>query len=452
MDEQSYISHYRDVVTFLFVLNCVSMGKKIKITKEFKDAFTVMNGDDPCIFLTGKAGTGKSTLLRYFRKKTKKKHVVLAPTGVAALNVKGQTIHSFFGFHPQININMVKKAHPDRLAVFQNLETIVIDEISMVRADLLDCVDRALRLNRDSRDPFGGVQMIFIGDLFQLPPVVTREEEEYFKSRYASPYFFSADVMKELIVKKIELQQVHRQEEKAFVELLNAVRRGKVTEEVGDELGELHDPFFQPEEEAGEMVHLTTTNKMAKERNDFELRQIEKKEWKLNSLTEGSFGSRKMPSEHEMRIKEGARVMFTVNDTAKRWVNGSTGYVTRIKKNGLAKFPLIEVELDSGEVVDVGHYRWEMVEYTYTGEGFEPEIVGACSQYPLALAWAVTIHKAQGKTFEKVLIDMGWGAFAHGQMYVALSRVTTREGVTLLRPFRKEDVIVDEAVLNFMQQ
>lgn len=422
----------------------------IKITKEFKAAFEAMEKTNDNIFLTGRAGTGKSTLLKYFRKKTKKKHVVLAPTGVAALNVKGQTIHSFFGFHPEIKKDLVRRAHPDTLKIFENLETIVIDEISMVRADLLDCVDRSLQLNRGRKEPFGGVQMIFIGDLFQLPPVVTRQDGDRFETEYPSPYFFSSGAMKGTQLKKIELQTVHRQKDKTFVEKLNAVRSGTVDNKDIEAWNELHDPFFDPTDESEYVVHLTTTNKMAQQRNDHELKKLDGQEWELKARSEGSLGTRKMPSEAKIKLKQGARIMFTTNDPMKRWVNGTLGVVKKIRKKGLSKFPVIDVELEDGERVEVAQHKWEVFEYHYTGKGYEEEIVGAYMQYPIALAWAVTIHKAQGKTFDRVLVDTGWGAFAHGQMYVALSRCTKLDGIRLLKPLKKKDVIVDQAVLDFM--
>ncbi len=422
----------------------------IKLTQEFKSAFEAMNETHNHIFLTGVAGTGKSTLLKYFRQKTKKKFVVLAPTGVAALNVKGQTIHSFFGFHPQITKERVRRAPASKIDIFQNIETIVIDEISMVRADLLDCIDRALRLNRGKpNEPFGGVQMILIGDLFQLPPVVTRDEQHIFETIYTSPYFFSADVMREIQIRIIELKKVHRQTDDHFIKLLNNVRTKEMTPEDVSAWNSLHDPYFDPEDD--DCVHLTTTNKMADQRNQYELNRLDGKAVKLKATSVGQLRERRMPSEPTITIKEGAKIMFTTNDSSKRWVNGSLGTVTRLKKNGLSKDPVLMIKLDNGKTVEVSKHTWEVFEYK-SGKSGDPEeeVIGSYTQYPIVLAWAVTIHKAQGKTFDKVLVDVGWGAFAHGQMYVALSRCTSFEGITLLKPFSKKDVILDTAVLNFM--
>jgi ATP-dependent DNA helicase PIF1 len=425
---------------------------QIKLTKEFKHAFDQIENTNHHIFLTGRAGTGKSTLLKYFRAKTKKRFIVLAPTGVAALNVKGQTIHSFFGFHPKITKRLVRKAQADKLKAFKELETIVIDEISMVRADLLDCMDRALRLNREKpHEPFGGVQMIFIGDLYQLPPVVTREEGDRFQTEYPSPYFFSAECMVLTPIEIIELEFVHRQKDPKFVALLNAIRSGSITAEQAEQWDGCHDPFFDPTDESEQIVHLTTTNKAADARNAHELNKLESTEHTLKASKQGELPNRKMPSDPSIKVKEGARIMFTVNDPAKRWVNGSLGVIKKIQTSGLSKAPVLSVELDTGERVEVGKHTWEVFDYQYNGARFAEAVLGSYSQYPISLAWAVTIHKAQGKTFDQVLVDMGWGAFAHGQLYVALSRCTTMKGIKLLKPFRMKDVIVDQAVLDFMK-
>lgn len=428
------------------------MTTQVKVTKEFQHAFDVMNDSWDHVFLTGRAGTGKSTLLQYFRSKTAKKHVVLAPTGVAALNVKGQTIHSFFGFTPLIRLDRVRRAPAEKRPLFRNLETVVIDEISMVRADLLDCVDKALRLNRDQPNvPFGGVQMIFIGDLYQLPPVLTRHEEALFFREYPSPYFFSANVMRDLELQLVELKKVHRQTQKEYVELLERVRTNTLLGEDVQAWNTRHDPFFDPADDPG-YIHLTTTNKMANQRNAYELKRLPGKAVKLKARSSGELPDRRMPSEPELELKEGARVMFTTNDSEKRWVNGTLGTIRRIKKKGLAKFPVLTVELEDGCDVEVSQHTWEMFEYESSGDGIEQSLVGSYTQYPLTLAWAVTIHKGQGKTFDNVLVDVGWGTFAHGQMYVALSRCTTFEGLVLLKPFAPKDVILDEVVERFMNR
>lgn len=292
--------------------------------------------------------------------------------------------------------------------------------------------------------------MIFIGDLFQLPPVVTRDEQDRFTTEYSSPYFFSSDSMRETPISIIELQKVHRQTDQKFIDLLNNIRSGKLGPQDVETWDQCYDPFFDPTEESEYIVHLTTTNKMAKARNDFELNKLDTKEWTLKAQSTGELGTRKMPSDPSIKVKEGAHIMFTTNDPAKRWVNGSLGIIKKTKQKGLNKFPTLQVELDSGEQVDVTAHKWEIFEYNQKGSSYEEEVVGSYSQYPIALAWAVTIHKAQGKTFDRVLIDVGWGAFAHGQMYVALSRCTELSGIKLLKPFQAKDVIIDQAVLDFM--
>lgn len=423
----------------------------IKITGDFKKALDLIEKTDKHIFLTGRAGTGKSTLLSHFRKNTKKKAAILAPTGVAALNVKGQTIHSFFGFHPDIHSSLVKKARPDQLPLFKNLETIVIDEISMVRADLLDCIDRALRINRDRpEEPFGGVQMIFIGDLYQLPPVVTKEDQYRFETEYNSPYFFSSYVMTQIELEKVELKKVHRQKEKSFVDLLEKIRTKTVGPKEFTRLKKLHDPHFDPGED-NEYIHLTTTNKAADIRNQYELKKLPGKEYKLKASSEGELPDRRMPSESTITVKEGARIMFTINDPEKRFVNGTLGTIEKISAIGFSKTPTLRIRLDNGEKVELKQHTWEVFEYR-PGEhaSLQESIVGRYTQYPITLAWAITIHKAQGKTFDKVLIDLGWGAFAHGQTYVALSRATTENGLVLLKPLRPKDIIHDQVVSDFL--
>lgn len=433
------------------VLKCeqTTNMSKIKITKEFKEAYSAMEETDDHIFLTGRAGTGKSTLLKHFRKKSTKKFIILAPTGVAALNVKGQTIHSFFGFHPNVQKSLIRK-NAEMAKALKKLETIVIDEISMVRADLLDCIDRSLQLHRGIKEPFGGVQMIFIGDLFQLPPVVTRDETERFQTVYSSPYFFSADVMQVTPIRIIELTHVYRQKQPKFIQLLNAMRHGKVTDEELEAWNSRHDPFLSSDSVPEGAIHLTTTNKAADKRNQYELGKLDGKAQSFKAQSSGNLGTRRMPSEANLNMKVGARVMFTNNDSERRWVNGSLGVVADIKKNGFQKFPILVVDLDNGKTVQVTPHCWEILEYQFNGERYEETVSGSYTQYPLTLAWAVTIHKAQGKTFDHILVDLGWGAFAHGQTYVALSRCTSFDGVTLVKPLQKKDVIIDQIVLDFM--
>lgn len=422
----------------------------IKINPIFKRAWERMENTDDHIFLTGNAGTGKSTLLQYFRRKTKKNLAVLAPTGVAALNVQGQTIHSFFGFAPGVSRDRVRRATKEKINIIKNLETIVIDEISMVRADLLDCVDQALRLNRGKpKLAFGGVQMIFIGDLFQLPPIVSREEQFMFEEEYSSPYFFSAFVLGDFDLVYIELKKVYRQRDQKFIELLNRMRNKQISDDDIEVFNSRHDPFFQPDE-ALDYVHLTTTNKMSDERNRYELNRLEGKEETFKGFLGGKFDKNRVPSPSALKLKIGARVMFVCNDPQKRWMNGTLGTIKSMGRKGLEKQTSIVVRLDNNKEVVTVPYTWKMFEHYSDGESISTEQVGSYTQYPLVLAWAVTIHKSQGKTFDRVLVDVGWGAFAHGQMYVALSRCTTLDGIVLRKPFKIKDIIVDDCVVDFV--
>jgi ATP-dependent exoDNAse (exonuclease V) alpha subunit len=249
----------------------------------------------------------------------------------------------------------------------------------------------------------------------------------------------------------IELQTVHRQKETSFVKLLDHLRSDCVPSQDIQTWNTRHEPYFDPQEDPG-YIHLTTTNKMAKARNDHELKQLPGKIWKLKAHTIGELPDRRMPSEETLAVKEGARIMFTTTDPEKRWVNGTLGTISRIHKKGLSKLPALEVELGDGKEVIVTPFKWEMFEYQHDGTSIEESVVGSYTQYPITLAWAVTIHKAQGKTFDRVLVDIGWGTFAHGQLYVALSRCTTFNGLVLLKPFKTKDVILDQAVVEFMNR
>ncbi len=394
------------------------------------------------IFVTGKAGTGKSTLLMSFRESTKRKVAVLAPTGVAALNVQGQTIHSFFRFKPNMSLEDIEKK-AGRLkgtGLYQNLDTIILDEISMVRADLLDSIDAFLRTVLKTDSPFGGKQMIFIGDLYQLPPVVSPAERPYFSDVYATPYFFSAHVMShpEFKLRTIELEKIYRQTDDAFIELLNAIRHNSVTELQIDHLNTRLEP--QPDD-AG-YIHLTSTNRQAEKINIEKLAQLPSRLEQFDAEMEGEFNPKDAPTETQLKLKIGAQVMFLNNDSAGRWVNGTIGEIVDIGET-------IDVMLPIGFVVPVMPHKWSMIRYAYdkNQRQMTKEPVGSFTQYPIKLAWAITIHKSQGKTFDKVIVDLERGTFAHGQAYVALSRCRTFEGLVLKHPFRKSHVIVDYRVL-----
>lgn len=430
------------------------MTRELQKNNEFLRAFDLFEHSQRSIFLTGRAGTGKSTLLQYFRSSTHKNIVVLAPTGVAAVNVKGQTIHSFFRFRPDITPESVSTIHIRRAQreVYAALDTIIIDEISMVRADLLDCIDSFLRLHgKKKQEPFGGVQMILIGDLLQLPPVVVRGEKEIFESLYASPYFFDAKVFAEIEWEFLELETIYRQTEDRFIQLLNAVRDNGVTHEDMLLLNSRYKNGFEPL--PGEFyVYLTTTNDLADSINRSRLSALKGKEFKYAGEVTGKFEERNLPTHESLSLKFGAQVMLLNNDPEGRWVNGSIGQVVDILHHDGED--AVRVRLDNGVQVDVTPFTWEMYRFVYDEEAKRvlSDITGTFTQYPLRLAWAVTIHKAQGKTFSKVVIDIGYGTFSHGQMYVALSRATCFEGIVLRKPILKHHIMTDKRVLTFMEK
>jgi len=433
----------------------------VEISDEFAAALDILENRRDHIFLTGKAGTGKSTLLEYWRARTGQNIAVLAPTGVAALNVRGQTIHSFFGFRPGVTpADVRKKTKGDgSQTLYGKLDAIVIDEISMVRADLLDCIDKFMRLNGRSKSaPFGGARMIFLGDLYQLPPVVTEDEKDLFTDFYSSPYFFSAKVMNDRTLlggdfafKIIELNKIYRQKDESFINLLNKVRENSANEHDLKLLNARHDPeFIIPEEDF--FIYLTATNALAAQINEARLKKLADKECVFKGKLSGEFEDRVAPAEPILKIKVGAQVMMVNNDKEGRWVNGTIGKVVDIE--GGIYGSKISVELDDGNIVEVMPYTWNAYKYFLdrVKNKTEVETVGSFTQYPLKLAWAVTIHKAQGKTFQKAVLDIGWGTFAHGQLYVALSRCATLSGLVLKQPLLKRHIITDPVVKEFMNQ
>lgn len=424
----------------------------LEFNEQFVSAFDKLENENKNVFITGKAGTGKSTLLQYFRDHTIKNVAVLAPTGVAALNVKGQTIHSFFHFRPDITPEIVDEIHMRKAAykLFRELDAIVIDEISMVRADLLDCIDAFLRLHgRHADEPFGGIQMIFFGDLFQLPPVVTHHEKELFKSYYKSPYYFDAKVMEAIDFEYVELSKVYRQKDEEFIEILNSIRTHKAEYNHLNTLNKRVNSSFVPQKDEF-YIHLTTTNSMADQVNRRELAQLKGEFCSFEGKLGGKFDQRNLPTHETLNLKVGAQVMFLNNDPNKRWINGSLGTVSSLN-GGDDDLSAIKIELANGKVVDVEQFSWEMFRFLYdeTMEAVISEPVGSFTQYPLRLAWAVTIHKAQGKTFDKLILDIGRGTFAPGQLYVALSRCTSLDGLVLRKPVQKHHIILDEHVTNF---
>jgi hypothetical protein len=423
---------------------------KIEINEQFRHALDIMENSDRSIFITGRAGTGKSTLLNYFRNVTGKKVAVLAPTGVAALNVKGQTIHSFFRFKPGITPDRVKKPRSDNPeSIYRKLDIIVIDEVSMVRADLLDCVDRFLRLNGPEADkPFGGIQMAFIGDLYQLPPVVTSGEKTVFQSLYDTPYFYGARVFDSFDMEFVELEKIYRQHDEGFITLLNGIRNNSVTAKELELLNERYQPEFEPPPDDF-YIYLTTTNRLAEEINGKRLAELKDRLYTFTGNIEGDFGQEYLATKIDLQCKVGAQVMMLNNDTEDRWVNGSIGEITSITQNRKGEDVII-AELADGDEVEITPFTWEISRFFVEAEGLQSEVIGTFTQFPLMLAWAVTIHKGQGKTFDRVIIDIGKGIFAHGQMYVALSRCTTLGGIILKRPALKKHIWANYQVMDFL--
>lgn len=428
---------------------------EIEVNEQFAGAFNLLeNGSRHC-FITGRAGTGKSTLLKYFREHTSKNVAVLAPTGVAAVNVRGQTIHSFFRFKPNITPDAVRAIRLRREAreIYRHLDAVMIDEVSMVRADLMDCIDAFLRLHgRKKKEPFGGVQLILIGDLYQLPPVVTRGEEEIFRDIYASPYFFDAKVFQDTKLDFIDLEKIYRQQEDHFISLLNAIREKTMTGPQLRLLNERYRPDFEPADDDF-YVYLTTTNAIAERINQQRLGRLAGRTYHYLGHIDGKFEKNNLPTHEDLDLKIGAQVMLLNNDPLGRWVNGSIGRVAGVTED-LTATDIITVELEGGRKVEVTPFSWEMFRFFYDGEleQLRSETVGSFRQYPLKLAWAVTIHKSQGKTFTKVILDIGSGAFAHGQTYVALSRCTRLEGLVLKRRIAAQDILLDGRVSRFFER
>ncbi len=376
---------------------------------------------------------------------------MLAPTGVAALNVKGQTIHSFFRFKPGITPDRVRKLRSsgDNKSIYHKLDIIVIDEVSMVRADLLDCVDRFLRLNGpESNKPFGGIQMAFIGDLYQLPPVVTGGEKEVFRSLYETPYFYGARVFESFEMEFVELEKIYRQHDEGFITLLNGIRNNSVTEEGLELLNERYQPEFEPPPDDF-YVYLTTTNRLAEEINGKRLAVLKGRPYTFTGSIQGDFAQGYLPTAVDIQLKVGAQIMMLNNDTEGRWVNGSIGKITGITQNRRGE-DIIVAELADGEEVEITPFTWEIFRFFVEAGGLQSEVIGTFTQFPLMLAWAVTIHKGQGKTFDRVIIDIGKGTFAHGQMYVALSRCTTLGGIILKKPVLKKHIWTNYQVMDFL--
>lgn len=420
------------------------------------------------VFLTGKAGTGKTTFLRSITKNTTKKCVVVAPTGVAAINAGGTTIHSMFGLptksfipsndfiDPNLANNMsmiTRHFHYNRqkLDVIQELELLIIDEVSMVRADILDAVDYALRYTRRDQRPFGGVQVLFIGDMYQLPPVVKDDEWPMLSKYYSGPFFFNSKSFEKLDPVYIELKKIYRQSDRNFINILNNIRHQEFEQEDYDALKELYNSEFQPDEPG--YITLTTHNKKADAINEMELAKLGGDELTFDAAVSGDFGDTMFPTERLLRLKVGAQVMFVKNDTSgeKKYYNGRIGIVEKIDQYPIEEDEVLQVRFpDTGEKIWVQKELWENVRYSLNTEDnkLEQNRIGSFEQYPLRLAWAITIHKSQGLTFDKAVIDAG-ESFSPGQVYVALSRCTSMDHLVLKSIITNRNIFSDPRVVDF---
>lgn len=424
------------------------MDRPILLTDEFKDALALLESRPPItplIFITGRAGTGKTTLLRYFVEHTAQNTVVLATTGLAAIHVRGQTIHSFFRLKAGnlLDTSIFKKL-PRKMV--DSIDTIIIDEASMLRADLLDAIDYILRQSTRSEEPFGGKKMVLFGDLFQLPPVEERPEGglfDYFRQIYPSPYFFEAKVLSRLPTEVFELKRIFRQrEDPDFARLLNLIREGKTTQPELDTLLNTQVDSSLPENMENGII-LAPTNQNASWRNRNYLDQLDGQEYIYPAQMDETF-TKTPPADTELHLKKGAKIMMLTNTD--NWVNGDLGIVHELTEKS------IQVEI-KGVIYQVEPNVWEDIRYEFSPltQKLQPKVKGFFKQYPLKLAWAITIHKSQGLTFDNIYLDIGRGAFATGQTYVALSRCRTLKGIHLKKQICVKDILCDKRVTQFLE-
>jgi len=420
----------------------------LRLSPEQSAVFDAIEHTRDHVFVTGRAGTGKSTLLNHLAWNTEKQLVISAPTGVAALNVGGQTIHSLLRLPIGVIADNELDQSRELTKMLNSIDTLVIDEVSMVNADLMDAIDRSLRQARQRKaDPFGGVQIVLFGDPYQLAPVPgDAEERAYFADHYRSMWFFDAKVWRETSLRRFELSEIHRQHELDFKRMLNAVRHGRVTKEIADRLNSVG---ARPQPDDG-TITLATRNDTVNRINASALRRLPGRVLTAKAEVSGDFGQRNFPADETLELKVGAQVMFLRNDTAMggeppRWVNGTIGSVIKIDST-------VWVDVD-GDVHEVEPAVWERYKYTYNPltKKLTKDVAAEFTQFPLRLAWAVTIHKSQGKTYDSAIVDLGSGAFTPGQTYVALSRLTALDGLYLTRPLRPRDVMVDRDVDRFMR-
>ncbi len=426
---------------------------------EFQNALKLVQYTHQSIFLTGKAGTGKSTFLKYICQNTKKKYVVLAPTGIAAINAGGSTMHSFFKlpFHPLLpddpkfqgrRLHDSLKYSSNHRKLIKNLELVIIDEISMVRADIIDFIDKILRTYSDNkREPFGGKQLLLVGDVFQLEPVVKSDEKEILGRYYPNPYFFSAKVFQQMELVAVELTKVYRQSDKAFVGVLDHIRTNTAN---ASDLQLLNTRFNAPLKNAENDMYITlaTRRDSVDFINERKLDELPEEPVVLKGEIKGEFPQSSLPTNLELTVKKGAQIIFIKNDIEKRWVNGTLGTITGFVADGS-----ISITTEDGREFYVEQESWSNIRYHYNEEErkIEEEELGTFKQYPIKLAWAITVHKSQGLTFNRVVIDFTGGVFAGGQTYVALSRCTSLEGIRLKKEITRSDIFIKPEITEFSQ-
>jgi len=427
--------------------------------EEMQKALQIIQFTRRSLFLTGKAGTGKSTFMRHIAATIKKKHIILAPTGIAAINAGGSTLHSFFKlpFHPLLptdkrysarNIRDTLKYNGEKTKLLREVELIIIDEISMVRADIIDFIDKVLRIyNRNMREPFGGKQLLLVGDIYQLEPVIKEDERQLLRPFYPSCFFFDAHVFREMQLIAVELKKVYRQRDAQFISLLDHIRTSQVSDtdlrllnarvnaEIGTEEGRLS-------------ITLSGRRDTVDYINEKQLNTLPDQPTIFYGHIEGEFPESSLPTPIELEVKTGAQVLFIKNDKERRWVNGTLGTIIGF---GDEEDGIIYVRTEDGRDFDVEREIWSNVRYTFNEkeQKIEEEEIGSYQQFPLRLAWAITVHKSQGLTFNNVKIDFTGGVFAGGQTYVALSRCTSLQGISLQEPIRRENIFVRTEVTNF---